>query len=726
MNRLIRTGWLILFATMAFTTFAQSGKIALEDLWLRYAYFPQSPEEFRWMKDDRFYSVLEEGAIVKYGIEKRLPVETLVDIKALKLPKGISAEKVSGYEFSEDENLVLIQVNSEPIYRRSSKETCLVYNRTSKQLNLLEEGKLVSNASFSPDGSKVAYVFENNLYAFDLATGQRMVLTADGAFNQVINGAADWVYEEELEFARAFAWAPDGKRIAYYRFDESQVPEFSMDMYGDLYPQGYKFKYPKAGEKNSVVTIHVYDLDARKVTTVETGPETDQYIARLTWADAATVAMLRLNRLQNQCDLLFADATTGASRVILSEKSDTYVEVSDNKWHFLTTSTDFLWRSEQDGFYHIYRYNREGKMVKALTKGDFEVMDVLGVDEKNDKLFFLSTEDSPLQRQVYSVTLDGKKKTRLTPEAGTHSASFSAAFTYFVDSYSTIHTPARTVLRDAAGQVVAELESNATLITKLKGLKISKPEFFTFQTEEKVTLNGWMIKPADFDPAKKYPVLMHVYGGPGSQTVQDDYDPFNYIWHQMLAQEGCIVVSVDNRGTGARGRDFRTATYANLGHLETLDQISAAKYLQTLAYVDGQRIGIWGWSYGGYMTSLCMTKGKGIFKAGIAVAPVTNWRFYDTIYTERYLKTPQENEDGYDKNSPINFAKDLKGKYLLVHGTADDNVHVQNSYEMVEALVQANKQFDMFFYPNKNHGIYGGYTRYHLYRKMTDFLKENL
>ncbi len=725
MTNYLNRSLLLLALILRGVLFAQEN-IALEDLWLRYAYFPSAPEEFRWMNDDHYYSLLESNAIIRYDIEKEAPVDTIVNLNRLALPEGIEADNVGEYHFSPNEKLVLIQANTQRIYRRSHREVCMVYDRASRKLQLIHEGKRISNATFSPDETKLAYVFENNLYYHDLATGRTLPITSDGVINSIINGATDWVYEEELEFTRAFQWSPDSRRIAFMRFDESLVPEYNMQTYGSLYPQLHTFKYPKAGEPNSVVTLHVFDLAAAKTINLDMGPEKDQYLARLTWADAKHVATLRLNRLQNQCDLLFSDPETGATEVVFQEKSDTYIEVSDDKWHFLEKSDDFLWRSEQDGYYHIYRYGRDGKLVKALTSGDFEVTKILGVDEAGDKVYFMSSEVSPMERRLYSVSLNGKKKELLTKEPGTHEVTLSAAYRYFVDSYSTISKPARTLLRDASGKVVKVLEENTRLSKKLAGLKIAEPTFIEVPVGDNVKLNGWMIKPADFSPDKKYPVLMYVYGGPGSQTVNNDYDPFNYIWFQMLAQKGYIVVSVDNRGTGARGRDFRTATYADLGHVEAEDQISAAKYLQTLSYVDAKRIGIWGWSYGGYMTGLCMTKGNGLFKAGISVAPVTNWRFYDSIYTERYLKTPQENPKGYDQNSPINFAKDLKGKYLLIHGTGDDNVHFQNSVEMVSALVAANKQFDLFFYPDKDHGIYGGNTRYHLFTKMTNFLLENL
>ncbi|MEL6589182.1 MAG: S9 family peptidase, partial [Bacteroidota bacterium] len=615
---------------------------------------------------------------------------------------------------------------SESIYRRSSKEVVFVVRRSDQTVQALHEGQKVSNATISPDGNMVGFCFENNLYLHNLSSEDETQLTFDGKWNELIYGSTDWVYEEELSFAKAFAFSPDGQHLAYYRFDEGHVKQFTMSFYGSLYPDLYEFKYPKAGEQNAFVSIHSYDLKSKKHTRMDVGPEQDQYIARIKWVGPETLGIMRLNRLQNQCDVLFANATSGDSEVILSEKAPSYIEVSSDKWHFLDDSEDFLWQSEQDGYNHVYRYNRQGEVVSQLTKGEYEVSNVVGVDEENNKLYYLSTEISPLERHLYVVNLEGKKKKQLTSEPGTHRVSASSAFQYFTDSYSSTTQPGITRLLNAKGKTIEVLEDNSKLKGKIDQLAIKAPEFFDFQTEDGTTLNGWMIKPEDFDASKAYPVLMFVYGGPGSQTVTNSFGAFNYMWYQMLAQQGYIVVSVDNRGTGARGRAFRTATYPQLGKYETMDQVSAAKYLASQSYVDGDRIGIWGWSYGGYMTSLCMTKGGGVFKMGIAVAPVTTWRFYDTIYTERYLKTPQLNPEGYDENSPLNFADGLEGKYLLVHGTGDDNVHYQNSMEMVTALVDANKQFDSFFYPNKNHGIYGGYTRYHLYKKMTDFILTNL
>ncbi|MFK7921943.1 MAG: S9 family peptidase [Bacteroidia bacterium] len=700
-------------------------EIGLENIWLRYDYYAQSPSNLRWMQNDQYYSVQEDAGIARYSIENGQKVDDI--LKYAKLDLGeYSPKDIQSYSFNEDESMVLLVAESESIYRRSSKEVVFVVKLSDLSVQTLHEGQKISNATISPDGNMVGFCYENNLYLHNLSSGEETQLSFDGKWNELIYGSTDWVYEEELSLTKAFAFSPDGKHLAYYRFDEGHVKQFTIPFYGSLYPELYNFKYPKAGEQNSFVTIHSYDLASKKHTLMDIGTEQDQYIPRIKWVGNETLGIMRLNRLQNQVDVLFANAKEGSSKVVLTEKAKSYIEVTSDKWHFLQESEDFLWMSEQDGYNHVYRYDRQGERVAQLTNGKYEVTEIVGVDEANNKLYYLSSETSPLERQLFVVGLDGKKKKQLTEVAGMHSVTASSAFNYFTDSYSSTTEPGVTRLLNAKGKTVEVLEENKKLKGKLAKLDMAPPSFFDFDTEDGTKLNGWMIKPTNFVASKQYPVLMFVYGGPGSQTVKNEFGSFNYMWYQMLAQNGYIVVSVDNRGTGARGRDFRTSTYPELGKYETMDQISAAKYLGRQSYIDGERIGIWGWSYGGYMTSLCMTKGDGLFKMGIAVAPVTTWRFYDSIYTERYLKTPQLNAEGYDENSPLNFADQLQGKFLLVHGTGDDNVHYQNSMEMVTALVDANKQFDSFFYPNKNHGIYGGYTRYHLYNKMTEFILTNL
>lgn len=706
-------------------------KISLEEIWLSGLYFPDFPNSFLWMQDDQYYTELEPGSgIIRYNIEDEDDQEEIVSFSSLDL-QGVSPEAISDYTFGTDENFVVLLADVTPIYRHSTLAVVLAVDRAANEVKLVAGGEKISHPTFSPDGKQLAYVYENNLYVMDFQSGETKQVTVDGETNMIINGMADWVYEEEFSYSKAFWWSPDSRHLAFVRFDESGVPEFGMTMYGDLYPENRTFKYPKAGEDNSQISVHLYEVASGDTRQADIGEETDIYIPRMRWISPDQLAVMRLNRLQNEVTVLGINPASGEHRTILTETSDVYIEIADlhwdfEKWHFLEESDDFLWISEESGYYHIYRYTRDGELVKDLTPWEFEVSSIVAVNEAEDKIFFLSTEEGSTERHLYSMNMKGKKKQRLTMEPGVHSISFSSDNSYFVDSYSSAADPGKTVLRSADGEVIRELVSNDRLRNTMDNLDISDIELMTITTEDDVELNSYIIRPPNFDENREYPVLMYCYGGPGNQEVLNSWQGINYLWFQMLAQQGYVVFCVDNRGSGGKGKEFRTATYPNLGHLETIDQVAAAKWLQDQSWVDADRIGIWGWSYGGYLTSLCMTKGEGIFKMGIAVAPVTNWRFYDTIYTERYLKTPQLNPDGYDQNSPINFAQDLKGAYFLVHGTGDDNVHYQNSMEMVTALVNANKQFDSFFYPNRNHGIYGGYTRYHLFTKMTEFVLDNL
>ena len=580
-------------------------------------------------------------------------------------------------------------------------------------------------ATFSPSADKVGFVRDNNLFYVDLKTMKETAVTTDGEYNKIINGASDWVYEEELVLVQAFQWANDGSQIAFYKFDESRVKQFNMAMYGSLYPTDYEFKYPKAGEENSKVSIHVYHLENGNTVDVElTKPY--EYITAIQWTKSENqLALLCSNRHQNELDINIANTTTGKVKTTYTETSDTYIEMPFFI-EFMEDQKSYIVLSERDGFNHIYQHFLNGGKVNQITKGEFDITELYGIDEKNKKVYFQSAEVSPMERHIYSIGLNGKSKKKLTAKAGTNDASFSNSFDYFINYHTDANHPYYITLNTNDGKVKRVLEDNKALNEKLDQLAIAPKEFFSFKTSEGISLNAWMIKPANFDASKKYPVFLTIYGGPGSQTVTDSWGSSNYFWHQMLAQQGYIVVSVDNRGTGARGAEFKKCTYKQLGKLEVLDQIEAAKHFATLPYVDEDRIGVQGWSYGGFMSSNLLLKGAEQFKMAIAVAPVTNWRFYDSIYTERYMQTPQENPEGYDDNSPINHVGKLEGKYLLVHGTADDNVHYQNAAEMTTALVNADKQFTQFSYPDKNHGIYGGNTRFHLYTLMTNFIKENL
>ena len=700
-------------------------KVSLEDVFKKGSFSQKSVYGINWMKDGQYYSSQVERngapAVVKINVTTGEEVGVLLDGKAL----GID---FSSYSFNTDESKALLATDVESIYRRSSKGIFYVVDMASGQKQQLMKGEKISYATLSPDNTKVAFVKDNNLYVTDLTSNTITQLTFDGETNRIINGAADWVYEEEFSMAQAFKWSPDGKKIAFIRFDESNVPEFNMQTWGPLYPEDYKFKYPKAGEKNSIVSLHVAEVATGKVQQLDAGTEKDQYLPRIYWTkDANQLAFIRLNRLQNQLDLMHANASTGESKLILSETSATYVDLDYNDdLQYLSDGKSFIRTSEQDGYKHIYHHNLDGTLIRQLTAGAWEVSAMVGLDEKGKKLYYVSTEASPLERNLYVIQLDGKGKKLLSPAKGTHSINMSPDHRFFIGYHSTSDSPVTVTLNEASGKTLKVLEDNTALKGRMATFALGKKEFFTFPTVDGTVLNGYLIKPADFDPNKKYPVLMYVYGGPGSQNVLNAWGGSRDFWHQHLAAEGYLVASIDNRGTGARGRDFKHATYANLGKLETIDQIEGAKHLAKMPFVDPSRIGIWGWSYGGYMSSLSLMIGNEVFKTAIAVAPVTTWRYYDTVYTERYLQTPQLNPAGYDDNSPITHVNKLKGNFLLIHGTGDDNVHFQNAVDLVNALIAANKQFESFYYPNRNHGISGGNTTWHLYTQMTDFLKRKL
>jgi len=732
-------------------------EISLEDIWKDYVFSSKSVRGLRSMKDGIHYTTLESKAqqsfIVKYKYETGEIVDTLLYSFSLITKESGDTLSLKDYQFSDGEDKIIIPTDVELIYRHSTRETNYIWDFKNQSLSLLSQGAKQRYATFSPLGYKVAFVRENDLWVKDVNSIEEIQITNDGKLNQIINGATDWVYEEEFGFDKAFFWSSDGSKIAFYRFDETNVKEFTMAKYGSLYPYDYKFKYPKAGEENAKVGIYIYDLETGKTKKVDLG-DGFEYIPRIKWTkDPNMLTIQKMNRHQNELELIAADASTGKTTVIIKEKRDTYLDISDDLT-FLKDAKTFIWTSDRDGYKHIYHYNIDGKLINQITSGQWDVTSFLGIDEEKSKIYYISAENpiyikenkkqqkildipmhylkllssnaNPLVRNLYVVNLNGTTKKVLSVKNGSNRASFSNNFKYYINYFSDANTPSFVSLHRSDGQEIRVLEDNKELIKTISEFQISKKEFFSFKTSEDVQLNGWVIKPYDFDPKKKYPVLMYVYGGPGAQTVKNSWDGRNMFWYQLLAQKGCLIVSVDNRGTGARGADFQKCTYKELGKLETIDQIEAAKYLGTMPFVDKDRIGIWGWSYGGYMTSLCMTKGAEYFKLGIAVAPVTNWRYYDSIYTERYMQTPQENPSGYDDNSPINHVEKLKGKYLLIHGSADDNVHYQNSIEMVSALVAANKQFDLFIYPDKNHGIYGGNTRLHLYTKMTNFILDYL
>jgi dipeptidyl-peptidase-4 len=700
--------------------------ISLEDIFKDGKFRTKSGGEFSSMQDGEHYLVTENDSLNIYAYKNGKKTGTLVTPEML-IPKGDSLPvSMKRFEISNDESALLIPVNTERIYRRSSKSEYYVCDLTNKQTFPLSSSGKQQHATFSPNGRFVAFVRDNNLYISDLLHSTEKQITNDGEFNKIINGATDWVYEEEFGFSKAFFWSPDSKKIAFYKFDESNVKEFTMMLWGDLYPEPYQYKYPKAGEANALIEINVYDLGSESITRMDIGAETDIYIPRIKWTTNPTMLSIqRMNRLQNHLEILLANANSGKTDIIYTETNRYYIDITDDLT-FLKNSERFIISSEQDGFNHLYMFDLLGNLENQITFGEWDVDQFIGVDEENERLYYTSSESSPLNRELYSISLNGTEKVKLSEKEGSNRVQFGEKFKYYLNTYSNANTPPKISLHKHTGEKIREIEKNESLEQIMEDYHFSPREFFKFETSENVILHGWMIKPPDFNPNTKYPALMYVYGGPGSQTVRNSWGG-GYAWYQMLASQGIIVVSVDNRGTGARGEAFKKMTYLELGKYETIDQIEAAKYLASFTFIDPERIGIWGWSYGGFMAASCITKGSDYFSTAIAVAPVTNWRYYDNIYTERFMRTPQENPEGYDNNSPINHVDRLKGDFLVVHGTADDNVHVQNTIDLVSALVAANKQFEMQLYPNSNHGIYTGRnTTLHLYSTLTEFILKHL
>lgn len=694
--------------------------ITVSKIWSQYAYTAKRVPGFNFLNNGQFYTRLENNNIVKYNLVSGKAEGTI--LKGDALGSDIS---IDSYHFSEDESKILIESEKESIYRRSSKAFVHVYDLRSEKLASVYDDDKVMSATLSPNAEYVAYGWENNLYYYNISTGETLPITSDGSKNEIINGICDWVYEEEFGFTKAFFWSPDSEKLSFIRFDESEVEEFTMTNYkGGLYPEYETFKYPKVGEKNAEVSVHVYNLISDALNKLDVGDLNDMYVPRIKWSnDPDRLAVSVMNRHQNHLEVTLHNVSNGSSQKIIDEKNEYYVNVTDDLT-FLKNEDAFIWSSEKSGFNHLYKYNLKGKELQALTQGDFDVTSFYGVNETSGKLYYQAAEITPMAREVYEVSLDGKGRRNITPRDGTNSASFSSDYNYFTWSNSAINRPATYTVMDTDLKEVRSLENNGHLSSRMN--QVSPAEFISIKTEKGINLNAFVIKPVGFDESKQYPVLMYVYGGPGSQTVTDSWKGQNYWWFQLLAQQGYMVVSVDNRGTGARGEEFKKMTYLQLGKYETEDQIDAAKYLASLPFVDGDRIGIFGWSYGGFMASHCILQGNDVFDTAIAVAPVTNWKWYDTIYTERFMRTGQENADGYELNSPITYADQLVGSYLLVHGNSDDNVHFQNSAEMAAALIKADKHFDTYFYPNRNHGIFGDNARKHLYTKMTAFLLENL
>lgn len=667
------------------------------------------------LKNGENYAVIESGGIAKYSYNTSQKEGNIVDGKFM------------SYEFSDDESKILLLKNSESIYRHSFLGKFDVKDLKSGKVVEINNGNYVQEPQFSPDGTKVAFVADNNMFYQDLASGKITQITNDGKKNSIINGLSDWVYEEEFGHARQFAWTKNSDALVFVRFDESNVREMYIPLYkGQLYPTEMRFKYPKAGEENSKVSAHLFRLDQGKVSNIDLSAFKNYYIPNvIQTAKADEIVLITSQRTQNASDVLKVNTKTGTVKKLFTETDPKWIETDNVTMEFLDDNS-FLWASERDGFKHLYWYDESGKLKKQVTKGKWEVLNYYGYNPKTKEAFIQTTQNGSINKVISKVNINSGKIEVISAKDGTNSANFSKNFHYFIENSSSAAQPSTYTLKDANGKSLRELRNNKAQLEKLQADNLTIKEFMTIPNEVGDQMNAYIMKPINFDPTKKYPVFMYQYSGPGSQSVSNSWDQGNGFWFGHLVQKGYIVVCVDGRGTGNRGTEYKKVTYKQLGKYEIEDQIAAAKWLGKQSYVDASRIGIFGWSFGGYMASLALTKGADVFKLGIAVAPVTNWRYYDSVYTERFMLTPQENPSGYDDNSPTTHAKLLKGKFLMIHGTADDNVHFQNAMEFSEALIQNNKQFDFMAYPDKDHGIYGGNTRPQLYKKMTDYILQNL
>jgi dipeptidyl-peptidase-4 len=711
------------FFLLSLQVYAQD--ITVEQIWKKYEFYPKGVEGFKSMKDGEHYTKMnEDGSIVKYKLTDPTDAGTLLVNGNSLIYKGVKIA-FDDYEFNFDETKILFMTSIVPIYRRSFTAIYYLYDITTKQLMPLDEKhQPQSLAEYSPDGKSVSFIHGNDIFVKQVANGKVVKLTEDGKRNKIINGTTDWVYEEEFSITKGYDWSPDSKWIAFLRFNEKEVKEFNLTFYNELYPTEYTYKYPKAGEDNSKVTANIVNVSNGKITPINLGEY--EYIPRLSWSKTANKLILQtLNRHQNQLNYHLIDLSGKkmTQKMFFEEKSTTYVEI-DNNLMIRKDGNSILRTSEIDGFNHIYQLDFNGATTQ-ITKGNWDVIDLYGIDESTNTVYYSCAEVSPMIKTIHSISTNGSNKSLLSLPIGVSDAEFTAGMKFMVLTHSDANTPPVYTLNKNDGSLVLMLEDNKVLKSKLGNLALSKKEFITFDVNGN-KLNGWIMKPANFNSTKKYPVYMTLYGGPGHNEVVDAWDNSDYMFHQLLTQKGYIVACVEPRGTLYRGAAFKKSTYLQLGKLETEDLIASAKELQGYPYVDANRIGVMGWSYGGFMASLAITKGADVFKMAVAVAPVTNWRNYDNIYTERFMRTPKENAEGYDANSPVNYVNLMKGKFLLVHGAADDNVHYQNSMELVNALVKADKQFDLFIYPNRNHGIYGGNTRNHLFKMILDFVEENL
>ena len=728
------------FASSAAAQAADSSRLTVRQIYGSADFRPEIFGPARWLEDGAAYTTVERAAgghgqeIIRYDTETGTR-QVLVGAASLTPPGDTAAVEIEDYVWSPDASKVLVFTNSRPVWRQNNRGDYWLLDRTGGRLRKLGgAGAKPSSllfAKFSPDGTRIGYVRDNNLYVEAVADGRITQLTADGT-RSLINGTFDWVYEEELNLRDGWRWSPDGRNIAYWQLNADSVRSFTLiDNTDSLYSFAVPVQYPKAGEKNSAARVGVVPAAGGPTRWFSLpGDPRENYPARMEWASNSTQIVLEhLNRLQNTNQVMLGAAATGQVRTILTEHDSTWVDVVDEiRW--LQGGRSFIWESERDGWRHVYVVSRDGASIRAITPGAFDVLDVSAVDEKAGFLYYIASPGNPTQRYLFRARLDGKgKPERLSPAgaAGTHGYVISPSGQYAWHTFSNFSTPPVTELvRLPSHRVVRTVVANEQLKARVAALWRGRTDFTAVDIGSGIRLNAYIMTPADFDSTRKYPILFQVYGGPGSQTVLDAWGAQQYLWHTMLTQQGYLVASVDNRGTGARGHDWRHLIYGQLGVIETQDQAAAARAIGRWKYVDSTRIGIWGWSYGGFMSLNALFQASDVYRTAVVVAPVTHWSFYDNIYTERYNGLPQDNKAGYDRGSPLSYVKNLRGNLLLVHGSGDDNVHFQNSESLINALVAANKPFTMMEYPNRNHGIFGGNTRVHLFELLTRYLGENL
>lgn len=730
----------IIFLTLLIfssTVLTQHKELAVEDIFTKKEFYGESLSGVKWLGNGKKFSFLgyddesRTRSIYLHDVETGKE-EILIKGSSLILTDNTNSTDgeiqqnlllIRNYYWSPDENYILF-TGVLPARTVKSGGDFIVYSLNERKiiLSVISEEPQV-NIKFSPDSKKIGFVRNNNLFTIDIKTKKETQLTFDGS-DVILNGVFDWVYEEEFSIIEGWEWSSDNRNIAFWRLDQSKVPEFNIINWDSLYPQVTTMRYPKPGFPNSLVNIGVVDINTQKTTWMDIGSETDIYIPRIKFTgNPKLLSIQKLNRLQNKLDLLFADISTGNSKLILSESDSAWVEVYDDL-HFLKGKNQFVWSSDRDNFHHLYLFDYEGNLIKQITKGDWEVIKLASVDAENQKIYYISNEGGVIYTNLFCINFDGSGKRKITPEKGEHKIDYSPSNNYFIDYYSNPAQLKITSLRDSEGNLIRNLK--VPDMSFYEEYNLSAPEFFSFTTSDGVELNAEIIKPINFDESQKYPVLIYAYGGPGSQLVEYSWGGSDYLWHQLLNQKGYIIFMLDNRGTGGRGKKFQTTVYKNLGYWEVNDMVEGAKYLASLPFVDEDRIGIWGWSYGGYLSSLSLMKAADYFKTAIAVAPVTHWKFYDTIYSERFMQTPALNPEGYENSAPINFADKLKGNLLLVHGTGDDNVHFQNSVELMNKLIEENKQFRTMFYPGRDHSISTMNSLIHLYKLMTEYILENL